>query len=137
VSDRNNIDILKDSYAAFGRGDLAAILRDVDPNVEWEEAGPKEIPWAGSFRGHDGVKRFFAAIDAEAEVHSFEPQTFIAEGDKVVVLGFEKIRSKRTGRTYECHWAHACTLADGKIVEFREYTDTSAIASAFRRDSGT
>jgi ketosteroid isomerase-like protein len=135
VSDRSNIDILKDSYAAFGRGDLAAILRDVDPNVEWEGAGPKEIPWAGSFRGHNGVKSFFAAIDAEAEVHSFEPQTFIAEGNKVVVLGFEKIRSKRTGRTYECHWAHAFTVAGGKIVKFREYTDTSAIASAFRKDS--
>ena len=135
MSDRNNIDILKDSYAAFGRGDLAAILRDVDPNVEWEEAGPKDIPWAGSFRGHDGVKKFFAAIEAEAEVHSFEPQTFIAEGDKVVVLGYEKISSKRTGRTYECHWAHACTFAGGKIVKLREYTDTSAIASAFRKES--
>ena len=55
MSDRNNIDILKDSYAAFGRGDLAAILRDVDPNVEWEEPGPKGIPWAGSFRGHTSL----------------------------------------------------------------------------------
>ena len=119
MGDRSNLDIIKDSYAAFGRGDLEAILRDVDPNIEWEEAGPKEIPWAGSFRGHDGVKKFFATIDAEAEIQSFEPQTFIADGNNVVVLGFEKLRSKRTGRTYECNWAHVFTVAGGKIVKFR------------------
>jgi ketosteroid isomerase-like protein len=135
MSNRSNIDILKDSYAAFGRGDLAAILRDVDPNVEWGETGPKEIPWAGSFRGHDGVKKFFATIDAEAEIHSFGPETFIADGNHVVVLGSEKISSKRTGRTYECNWAHVFTLAGGKIVKFREYTDTAAVASAFREGS--
>jgi ketosteroid isomerase-like protein len=132
VPNRSNIEILKDTYAAFGRGDVAAILRDVDPNIEWDVAGPKEIPWAGSSRGHDGVTKFFATIDAEAEVQSFEPQNFIADGDKVVVLGSEKIRSKRTGRTYEANWAHVFTVVGGKIVKFREYTDTSAIASAFR-----
>ena len=132
MTDQSNIEIVKDAYAAFGRGDVAGILRDMAPNVEWEVAGPKEIPWAGTFRGHDDVKKFFATIDAESDVHSFEPHTFIADGDKVVILGSEKISSKRTGRAYEANWAHVFTVAGGKILKFREYTDTFAIVSAFR-----
>jgi ketosteroid isomerase-like protein len=48
-----------------------------------------------------------------------------------VVLGFEKVRSKRTGRSFENHWAHSFTLADGKIIKFREYAKTAAVAAAF------
>jgi ketosteroid isomerase-like protein len=131
MSENTNLDIIKEAYAAFGRGDIAAVLRVQAPNVELEYAGPGQIPWSGNFRGLDGAKKFFAAIEAEAEIDIFEPQTFVAQGDQVVVLGFEKVRSKRTGRSFENHWAHSFTLADGKIIKFREYAKTAAVAAAF------
>jgi ketosteroid isomerase-like protein len=131
VSENINLDIIKKAYAAFGRGDIAAVLSVQAPNVEFEYAGPNRIPWAGSFRGLDGAKKFFAAIEAEADIESFEPRVFVAQGDQVVALGFEKMRSKRTGRSYEGHWAHSFTLAGGKIVKFREYSDTAGVAAAF------
>lgn len=82
---------------------------------------------------HEG-DAVFATIDREAEFEAFEPRTFMAQRDKVVVLGYEKVRSKRTSRTYENHWVHEFTLAGGKIVE---YCDTAAVAAAFatRRQS--
>jgi uncharacterized protein len=131
MGENTNLNIIKEAYAAFGRGDIAAVLSVQAPNVELEYAGPKQIPWAGSFRGLDGAKKFFAAVEAEAEIVSFEPHTFLADGDRVVVLGFEKLRSKRTGRLYEAHWAHSYTLSNGKIIKFREYSDTAAVAAAF------
>lgn len=133
MSDKTNVEIVQEAYAAFGRGDMPALLAGVNPHTEWEHAGPREIPWAGSFHDHEGVTKFFAALGGEAEFEVFEPRTFVAQGDRVVVLGFERVRSKRTGQTYETHWAHAFTLADGKITQFREYTDTAAIARAFRK----
>ncbi|MFN2508491.1 MAG: nuclear transport factor 2 family protein [Chthoniobacterales bacterium] len=90
------------------------------------------MPWAGSFQGHEGATNYFARVGAEAEFEAFEPHTFLAQGDHVVVLGFEKVRSRCTGRSYENHWAHAFTLADGKIIAFREYCDTFIVAEAFR-----
>ncbi len=132
MSDQTNLAIMKEAYAAFGRGDIAAVLSVEDPNTELEIAGPTEIPWAGSFRGHDGARKYFAAIEAEADFDAFEPHTFLAQGNKVVVLGLEKVRSKRTGRSYENHWVHAFTLENGKIVRFREYSDTATVAAAFR-----
>lgn len=133
MSEKANLEIMKEAYGAFARGDLSAVLSVEDPDTELEIAGPGEIPWAGSFRGHDGARKYFAAIEAEAEFDAFEPHTFLAQGDTVVVLGFEKVRSKRTGRSYENHWVHAFTLAGGKIIKFREYCDTATVASAFRQ----
>jgi uncharacterized protein len=133
MSEQTNLEVVKEAYAAFGRGDITALLAGVDPNPDWEFAGPKDISWAGSFHDYDGVKKFFAAIAGDAEFDAFEPQTFVAQGDRVVVLGFERVRIKRTGRTYESHWAMAFTLAGGRITKFREYTDTATIAAAFRK----
>lgn len=134
MSEQANLEIMKEAYAAFGRGDIAAVLSVEDPNTELEIAGSNDIPWAGSFRGHDGARKYFAAIEAEADFDAFEPHTFVAQGDKVVVLGFEKVRSKRTGRAYQNHWVHAFTLANGKIIKFREYSDTATVAAAFRKE---
>lgn len=132
MSEKTNLAIMKDAYAAFARGDIAAVMSVEDPDTELEIAGPKAIPWAGTFRGHDGARKYFAAIEAHADFEAFEPHTFLAQGDTVVVLGFEKVRAKRTGRSYENHWVHAFTLANGKIIRFREYCDTATVASAFR-----
>lgn len=132
MSEKINLEIMKEAYAAFGRGDIPAILSLEDPDTELEIAGPKEIPWSGSFLGHEGAKKYFAAIVEEADFDAFEPHTFLAQGDTVVVLGFERVRSKRTGRSYENHWVHAFTLANGKITRFREYGDTATVAAAFR-----
>ena len=128
---KSNLEIIKDAYAAFGRGDIDAVLSLQASNVEIEYDGRGHIPWAGSFRGLDGATKFFAAIGTSSEVESFEPRVFIGQDDRVVVLGFEKIRSKRTGRSYESQWPHSFTLVGGKIVKFREYADTAAVAAAF------
>lgn len=130
---RSNLEIVQELYAAFGRGDLPAMFTLLDPNIQWDYSGPSEIPWAGSFRGHDGVGKFLAAISANVEIERFESRSFITQGEHVVVLGFERVRVKQTGRVFEVYWAHAYTLSGGKIVTFREYTDTAATSVAFRK----
>ena len=124
-------DTIKEMYAAFGRGDLKGLLSHVDANCTWESTGPKELPWAGAYRGHDGISRFFGEIEKSAEMLAFEPRTFIEQDNMVVALGHEKVRSKRTNRTYDSDWAHAFTLSNGKVVAFREYGDTAAAMKAF------
>lgn len=83
MREKTNLEIIKDAYEAFGRGDIDAVLSVDDPATELESAGPQEIPWAGSFRGHDGAQAYFAAIMAEADSDAFEPHTFLADGDQV------------------------------------------------------
>lgn len=65
------------------------------------------------------------------EMLEFQPQEFIAEGDKVVVLGHGRWRAKSTGQTAESDWVHVFTRRNGKTVSFREYSDTAAALKSF------
>jgi hypothetical protein len=131
MSEKENLRIIQQAYAAFGRGDLPGLLALLSSDVEWQHPEVANVPWAGSFRGTDKVAGFFAAVAKAADIESFEPQHFIAQGDRVVVLGRERVRVKSTGRSYETEWAHAYVLRDGKVTQFREYTDTARVAAAF------
>jgi uncharacterized protein len=61
----------------------------------------------------------------------FEPREYIAERDKVVVLGFYDATAKKTGRGVSSEWAMIFTLRNGSIVHFREFADAAAINAAF------
>jgi ketosteroid isomerase-like protein len=78
------------------------------------------------------VAQFFMAINELLEVQQFEPRTFVAEGDRVVVLGVDTSKVRASGRVLSTSWAHAFTVRDGRIVAFEEYMDTSALVAELR-----
>src|SRR5262245_49749674 len=104
MNEAANLELIRNTYSAFARGDLDGLFAVQDVGIEIDSAGPREIPWAGAFRTINGARRYFGAIAAETELLAFEPRHFLAQGDHVIVLGFERIRSRRTGRTCENHW---------------------------------
>jgi hypothetical protein len=59
-----------------------------------------------------------------------ERPEFIAQGDRVLVIGFATGRIKATNRTFEDHWVFAFTVRNGKVTNIREYIDTQALARA-------
>lgn len=130
MTNHENLDTVKRMYAAFGTGDLPSMLGMLDVGVDW--AVPGSAPWAGEGRGHDHVQRFFQVFGTTASLSTFEPRTFVADGDKVVAMGYEEGTARETGRGWKAHFTHVYTVAKGKIVAFREYVDTQAIAEAFR-----
>ena len=131
MTTEENTEIVKRAYAAFKNGDMDALMRTYADDISWEFYGPSTIPTAGMRKGLAGVREFFAAVDSAMAAQSFEPREFIAQGDQVVVLGDYSWKVKAPGRTFSSNWAHVATLKDGKVVRFREYTDTAAGAAAF------
>ena len=123
-----NVELIQAAYAAFSRGDIQSILDSLTPNVEWI-AAPVE-PVAGTYRGKEEVAHFFRKVDELADYSAFEPREYIAQTDRVVVLGYYRATAKRTGRIFECNWAMAFTVQDGKISQFQEFTDTAALNAA-------
>jgi ketosteroid isomerase-like protein len=89
------------------------------------------IPQAGLYHGRDGVARFFQTLDQTTEFSAFEPRQYVAQGDRVIALGWYAGKAKATGRSFESQWAMSFVLRDGKVLKFQEYTDTGAIAPAF------
>ena len=131
MNEQTNTELIQQAYAAFGRSDVAGLLRLIASDVVWHFPQCAEIPWAGTFRGHEGVVQFLGALAKSADIEAFEPRDFFAQGDTVVVLGHERLRIKSTQRSCEIDWAHSFILRGGVIAEFREYTDTAVIAGAF------
>ena len=84
---------------------------------------------------------FFSSLNEQEDVELFEPEEYIAQRDKVVVLIKYRGRVRATGKTVESDLVHLFTFANGKIKRFREYYDTAATLDAYRaaasRGSGT
>lgn len=83
------------------------------------------------YRGHAGVGDLFQKFFEMLEISFSEPREFVAQGDRVLVLGFSRGRVKATNRTFEDHWVFACTVRNGKVTNIREYIDTLALARGF------
>ena len=59
-----------------------------------------------------------------------EPPEFIAQGDRVLVVGVATGKIKATNKTFEDHWVFDITVRNGKLTNVREYIDTQALARA-------
>ena len=135
MSEQQNTAVVREAYAAFGRGDIASILSQLDDRVEWEPVmgAGAHVPTAGKRTGKSGVDEFFRVLGKTVAFSAFEPREFIAQGDQVVALGRYEGRATTTGRTFAAEWSMVFTFRGGKIVRFREYVSTSSIDAAFNR----
>jgi ketosteroid isomerase-like protein len=131
MSEQDNVRIVQEAYAAFGRGDIATVLNALTSDVEWEIPGPGDVPISGVRRGPAEVQEFFKTLSESEDIQQFEPRDFLAAGDKVAVVGHYRSVIRSTGRTSEMDWVHVLTVRDGKIASFKEFTDTLAIAKAY------
>jgi ketosteroid isomerase-like protein len=128
-----NIALVQSMYAAFGRGDIATIIKNVTPQIEWQSGGRAEdFPTFGPRKGPQGVEQFFKEVAQHNEFAEFSPREFHADGDKVFVLGYYDIKLRANGKSFASDWVHIFTIRDGKVAKFREFLDSAAAAAAFR-----
>jgi ketosteroid isomerase-like protein len=132
MAEQDNVKIVQEAYAAFGRGDISSVVDACADAVEWIVPGAAGVPVAGKRRGREQVAEFFRTLGENQTAQQFEPREFIAQGDKVAVLGHYRWRIKPTGRTFESDWVHVFTVRDRRVVHFQEYSDTAAEAEAYR-----
>ena len=129
MSTEKNVRIVRDFFAAIGSGDKQRLLALVAQDIEWIIPG-EDWPLAGTHRGHAGLNNLVEKANEIVETSYPEPPEFIAQGDRVLVVGFAKGRIKATNRTFEDHWVFAITIRSGKVTNIREYVDTQALARA-------
>jgi len=135
MSEQENLRIVQEGYAAFAKGDIAAVLNSYADDVDWAMPGsPDVIPYAGRRRGIEQVTQFYATFSQIEEVEQMELQDFIAKGDRVLVFGHYKGLVKSTGRKYTKDFVHAVTLCNGKVSTFREYVASDDMYEAFIGD---
>ena len=133
MSTEKNVQIVKDFFAAVGRGDKEGLLALVAEDIEWIIPG-EDWPLAGTHRGHAGLTDLLETASKSIET-STQPREFVAQGDRVLVVGFAKGKIKATNKTFEDDWVFAITVRDGRLTSIREYIDTQALARASQVDA--
>ena len=134
MSTEANVQIVRDFFAALGRGDKQGLLALSAEDIEWIIPG-EDWPLAGTHRGHAGLENLLEKVNERVETSFPEPPEFIAQGDRVLVVGFARGRIIATNKTFEDHWVFAITVRNGKLTKVREYIDTLALARASEMDA--
>ena len=129
MSTQENVQIVKDFFAAMGRGDTQALLALSAEDIEWIIPG-EGWPLAGTHRGHAGLADLLQKASETLDTSYPKPPEFVAQGDRVFVVGFASGEIISTKRTFEDHWVFAITVRNGKLTNIREYIDTQALARA-------
>ena len=134
MSTQENVQIVKDFFAAMGRGDKQGLLALVAEDVEWIIPGT-DWPLAGTHRGHAGLAEVLQKASVEVETTYPQPPEFVAQGDRVLVVGVATGKIKTTNRAFKDNWVFDITVQNGKVAKIREYIDTQALARASETDA--
>ncbi|WFB05952.1 nuclear transport factor 2 family protein [Streptomyces sp. LX-29] len=96
------------------------------------------LPYGGTWRGHQGMARFFLAMGEAWESFDMVKQEFLATGETAVVLTQVHARARATGRELSFPILQTIRVEDGRITEVRPfYWDTRAVADACAEPTAT
>jgi ketosteroid isomerase-like protein len=125
-------ELVQQAYAAFGRGDVPAILDMLTDDVDWRFLASEGVPPAGRFTGKQQVQQWFVRLAQTDDVQKFEPREFLEGPNHVTVLGWEQTRPKPNGTVFDSEWVHVFTFRDGKVSRWIGTLDTAAYVAATR-----
>src|ERR1041385_7550313 len=129
MSIEKNVQVVKSFLAALGRRDKQGLLALSAEGIEWVIPG-EGWPLAGTHRGHAGLADLLQKASETLETSYPKPPEFVAQGDRVLVVGFATGRIKATNKTFQDDWVFDITVRNGKLTNIREYVDTQALARA-------
>ena len=134
MSTQDNVQVVKDFFAAMGRGGKQGLLALSAEDIEWVIPG-EDWPLAGTHRGHAGLAAVLQKASETVETSFPEPPEYVAQGDRVLVVGVATGKIKATNKSFKDDWVFDITVRDGKVTNIREYVDTQALARASQMDA--
>ncbi len=129
MSTEQNVQVVKDFFAAIESGDEQALLALIAEDIEWIIPG-EDWPLAGTHCGHSGVAATLRKASEEVEMTYPKPPEFVAQGDRVLVVGVATGKIKATNKPFKDDWVFDISVRNGKLTKIREYIDTQALARA-------
>jgi len=130
----NNIQIVKEIYAAFKRGDVPAIMQHLSDDLQGFGivSEQKLIPWQIQISKKQDVPKFFQAVAEAADFIRYEPRDFAAGGDYVYCTISSDATFKRNHKKLIVdNVMHRFKFKNGKVVEWRGTEDTARTSAAY------
>jgi uncharacterized protein len=130
-----NVAKLQDAYRQWhdSKGGSVKVWLDLmadDVKIRSLADGAPTLTFTSACDGKEQFKRYLDGLLADWEMINYKTGEFIAEGDRVAMLGSTSWRHRRTRRAFDTPKSDFWKFRDGKVVEFQELYDTAALIAA-------
>ena len=128
MAEHPNVELTRRGYAAFEKGDFAALTDVFADDIVWHVSGPG--PLAGTYRSRDEVFGMFARLAEETGgTFRLELHDVLANDEHSVAL--VTVFATRQGKSFEDLGTHVFHVKGGKMTEFWQTTTNPEAAVEF------
>ncbi len=125
----DNLETVREMYARFAAGNTETIRGIFAENLRWNMM--KGFPGGGRYVGIEAVfEHVFGYFGAHWTDWKATSTRFIDSGDGVFVVGYYEGTYKATGKSVRAAFTSEYKVANGKITEYNQFTDTFLVAQA-------
>lgn len=121
---QENVEVLRQVFAAIADRDHARLVELTDPDVEWRSFFAALLP-KGEYRGHDGLRDYLEDVAESWE--SLRPELIDAlqVDDLVVGVGRIRYRGKESGVETDETAGWMLKFRDHRVIVFRAFRNPS------------
>ena len=132
VKKEQNVLTVQQAFDDFLKGNVQGIADACTDDITWGSYFDPLVPFSKTYKGKTGVGEFFATLGGSAEYKRFDTNDFYADGDSVLVKGYQEAVVRSTGKTFSHDFLMHFKLRDGKICYFFSYIDILDEVKAFQ-----
>jgi uncharacterized protein len=125
---QQNIEIVGLAHERLNEGDINGLIALCDGDFELDMSARTLNP--ETYRGHQGIRRFYRDVSEVWEEFRWEPLRFFEADDEVVVLLHSHGRGRGSGLEMARDAAMVWTVREGRAVSVRFYTDQAEALEA-------
>jgi hypothetical protein len=135
TEEERNVGLLMPRYEAWAasRGTSVEFWAEIfadEVQLRSLGAGRPGLEFARSRHGRDEMAGFLRELNVHSALEMFEVEEYVADGDRVVMIGRMAWRNRATGKLLESLKVDLWRFVDGQAVEFLEMYDTAAAVAA-------
>jgi ketosteroid isomerase-like protein len=125
-----DVDVVRAVFAAFARGDLAALTDLLHADATWHHHNDDRL--GGIYRGADSVIAYLteSALLTAGTLHA-EPQQVMAAGQGHVAVRVRLSASRPDGRTVDGPQVVLATVDGGRVRAIEQFVGDPAAVAAF------
>jgi uncharacterized protein len=128
MADHPNVDLLRDGYDAFAKGDMDTVRDFFAEDIVWHVPGNN--PLSGDYEGHDAVFGFFGKLMAETG-GTFRQEIHDVLANDTHGVALVEIHLERGGKTFDGRGVHVMHVVNGKVTEFWNFPENSTLVDEF------
>jgi uncharacterized protein len=127
---QENVEVVREGWDAWMRGDMPGLFRQLDPDVVWDTSHFHDWP-EPTYHGIEGVERFLSEwLDVWAGLELEVEDVCAAPDGRVLSLILQRGKGRSSGLEMEMEMAQVATLRNGKVTRLDNYEDRAEALEA-------